>query len=108
MNPDVITQFRPRVTETRHHVAIRTGHPSTYERTAAPVIALFDWAAHPDKPEMPTLVACALDRVGQYVATPGLISRSDALEALDVIRSHFRPSADHAPARGIQRPGGAS
>lgn len=58
---------------------------------------LFDRAADPDVPEMPTLLACALDRLGQFVAAqglgaPGPITNTQAVEALSVICAHFRPT----------------
>lgn len=53
---------------------------------------LFDWDDHPDLPPvMPTLVACAIDRLGQFLCTTGMISRDQAFEALQVIRGYWRP-----------------
>lgn len=98
----VIT-LTPRPAEPRHHVALRSGHPTT-RRPAAPVVDLFDWAAQPDRPVLPTLAACALDRLGTYVMSPGLISREQAIEAVAVLRAHFRPDLDECNARGIVRP----
>ena len=68
----------------------RQMHPTN---PCAPV-GPFDWALQPDQPLMPTLVACALDRLGQYVQTPGLVSREQAIEALFTIRSHYRPDTE--------------
>lgn len=76
--------------------ARRTNHPSA-------TIELFDWEAHPDKPTMPTLIACALDRVGQHLANPLQVSRAQAVEALTAIRAHYRHADDCNP-HGMPRP----
>jgi hypothetical protein len=77
--------------------ARRTDHPS------APV-ELFDWATHSDKPPMPTLIACALDRVGQHLANPLQVSRAQAVEALTAIRAHYRSGSDDCNPHGMPRP----
>jgi len=104
-----VIELRPKVTtEPLQHVAVRTNHPSAGRSAAqdefAKIVQLFDWAAEPDRPSLPTLQGLALDRLGTFVCSPGLITREQAIEAVSVLRAYFRPDLDEAPAHGIARP----
>ena len=103
-----VIEFRPASPaaweKTRSHVVV---HPRTTTTVSEAVVAgadgPFDWARdldhsldqqHPVRalgPVLPTLVACALDRVGQHLDDPTRVSKADAFEALRLIRAHFRP-----------------
>lgn len=100
-----------KVVEFRYVAAAKTAqrvrsHVRVHPRATTDIISaleppLFDWARDPDLdqqppvralgPVLPTLVACALDRVGQHLDDPTRVSKADAFEALRLIRAHFRP-----------------
>lgn len=88
-----------------HDQAVAAGHPSAYRGAdPAPVVELYDRTTDPDRPVLPLLVACALDRVLTHCQAPGQYTRDQVIEAADVVRAHFRPDLDECDALGLPRP----
>lgn len=81
----------PSATTGPSHVQVRADRRPSHRPAAA--VVLFDWEANPDRPPMPTLIACALDLIGQHIENPLRVPKFEAVEALQAIRGHYATTA---------------